>query len=66
MSNVFEVLKQDHTEVQKMLVELTTPGPQDDEHVALADRLVSEESKHEAAEEMHFWPSVRQNVPDGD
>jgi hemerythrin superfamily protein len=66
MSDVFEILKQDHTEVQEMLAKLTATGPQGAEHVALAERLVIEESKHEAAEEMHFWPSVRQHVPDGD
>lgn len=66
MSDVFEILKQDHREVEGMLAQLTASGPQDEEHAALAERLVIEESKHEAAEEMYFWPSVRQSLPEGD
>ncbi len=66
MSDVFEVLKKDHEEVEGMLAQLTGSGPQGAQHAELADRLVMEESKHEAAEEMHFWPSVRQHVPGGD
>lgn len=66
MSDVFEVLKQDHQEVEGMLAQLTASGPQGTGHADLAERLVMEESKHEAAEEMYFWPSVRENVAGGD
>lgn len=66
MSDVFEVLKQDHSEVEEMLARLTASGPQGAEHIALAEQLVIEESKHEAAEELHFWPAVRQHVAGGD
>jgi Hemerythrin HHE cation binding domain len=32
----------------------------------MAEQLVIEESKHEAVEEMYFWPAVRERVPHGD
>lgn len=32
----------------------------------LAEKLVMDESRHEAAEEMYFWPSVREKVQGGD
>jgi hemerythrin-like domain-containing protein len=66
MEDVFDVLRRDHEEVHAMLARLTARGPQDDVHTDLAEQLVIEESKHEAAEEMHFWPSVREHVPDGE
>lgn len=64
MTDVFEVLGADHLEVKRILAELVGgAGPHDGE---LAQQLVIEESKHEAAEEMHFWPAVRDKVPGGD
>ena len=33
---------------------------------ALADTLISAVSQHEAAEEMYFWPAVKEKVSDGD
>ena len=32
----------------------------------LAQRLVIEESRHEAVEELYFWPAVRSHLTDGD
>jgi hemerythrin-like domain-containing protein len=73
MADVFAVLGQDHQEVKQMLAELET-GPTaasgaDDTQLALrkkmAEELIIEESRHEAAEEMHFWPAVRERVTDG-
>ena len=32
----------------------------------MAEELVIEESRHEAVEEMFFWPAVRDHLPDGD
>jgi hypothetical protein len=32
----------------------------------MVEQLVIEESKHEALEEMYFWPAVREKLPDGD
>ena len=32
----------------------------------MVEQLVIEESKHEAVEEMYFWPTVRDVLPDGD
>jgi hemerythrin-like domain-containing protein len=74
MPSVFDVLGRDHDEVKRMLSELET-GPTaatgaSDSELALrkkmAEQLVIEESKHEAVEEMHFWPAVRAKVPDGE
>lgn len=63
MSDVFTVLAEDHLEVKRILAALATPSVREAE---LAEQLVIEESKHEAAEEMHFWPAVRDKVPGGD
>lgn len=63
MSDVFTVLGRDHLEVKGMLGELASGGA---DAGKVAERLVIEESKHEAVEEMHFWPKVREKVPGGD
>ncbi len=63
MTDVFEVLGADHAEVKGILAALEGAGAHAGE---LAEQLVIEESKHEAAEEMHFWPAVREHVPGGD
>lgn len=74
MPDVFDVLSKDHTEVKRMLTELGA-GPTkrtgaDEDQLLLrkkmTEELIIEESKHEAAEEMYFWPAVREHVPDGD
>jgi hemerythrin superfamily protein len=74
MPSVFEVLSRDHEEVKQMLSELesgptvaTGAGP--DQLVRrkkMAETLIIGESRHEAAEEAHFWPAVRERLPDGD
>lgn len=73
MAGVFDVLGQDHAEVKQMLSELesgstagTSAGTTLTERKKLAERLVIEESKHEAMEEMYFWPAVREKVSGGD
>lgn len=73
MANVFEVLSRDHEEVERMLAEFekgpTAASGADADQLALrkkmAETLVIEESKHEAVEEMYFWPTVRDRLPDG-
>jgi hemerythrin-like domain-containing protein len=72
MPSVFDVLAKDHTQVKAMLARLNKnrPGPDPgDRQLAqrkkLTEELIIEESKHEALEEMHFWPAVRDNLPDG-
>jgi hypothetical protein len=74
MPDVFEVLGQDHQEVKGMLAELekgpTAATGASDNHLALrkkmVEQLIIEESKHEALEEMYFWPAVRDKLADGD
>jgi Hemerythrin HHE cation binding domain len=73
MPDVFQVLKQDHDEVKAMLAQLEE-GPRASagataEQLAFrksaVDKVIIEESKHEAAEQMYFWPAVKQLGPDG-
>jgi hemerythrin-like domain-containing protein len=74
MSSAFDVLAKDHEEVKRMLAELelgpTAATGANSDQLALrkkmVQQLVIEESKHEAVEEMYFWPAVREHVPDGD
>lgn len=74
MPTAFEVLAKDHREVLWMLDELaagptaaTGAGPEQlDLRQKMVQLLVIEESKHEAAEEAHFWPVVRSRLSDGD
>jgi len=73
MPSVFDVLAQDHAEVKRMLAELelgpTAATGADADQLALRKRMVQqlviEVSKHEAVEEMYFWPAVRSHVSDG-
>jgi hypothetical protein len=73
MPGVFDVLGHDHDEVKRMLAELeagptAATGAIDSDlerRKKMAEQLVIEESKHEAVEEMYFWPAVRDKVPDG-
>ncbi len=73
MPSVFEVLSRDHEEVKQMLSEFekgptAADGASPDQlarRKKMAETLVIEESKHEAVEEMYFWPAVRDRLPDG-
>jgi hypothetical protein len=74
MAEVFEVLAKDHDEVKQMLAELEA-GPTASSGATsndmpmrkkMVEQLVIKESKHEAVEEMYFWPAVREKLPDGD
>jgi hemerythrin-like domain-containing protein len=73
MADVFTVLAQDHQEVKDMLAELEK-SPADVIEVGgdqlalrkkMTEQLIIEESKHEALEEMYFWPVVRDHLPNG-
>jgi hypothetical protein len=74
MADVFTVLGQDHLEVERMLAELekgpsrATGASQDQLALRkkMTEQLIIEESKHEALEEMYFWPVVRDHLRDGD
>ena len=74
MPSVFDVLARDHEEVKRMLAELelgaAAASGADSDQLALrkrlAEHLIVEESRHEAAEEMYFWPAVRERLEDGD
>jgi hemerythrin superfamily protein len=70
MSDVFSVLRADHREVEEMLASLAG-GPdgaapiRSEARKQLTDKLIIESSKHEAAEEQYFWPTVRDHLPNG-
>jgi hemerythrin-like domain-containing protein len=74
MADVFTVLAKDHEEVKGMLAELEkgptkATGASEDQlalRKKMAEELIIEESKHEALEEMYFWPAVREHHPAGD
>ncbi|MFF0520441.1 hemerythrin domain-containing protein [Actinomadura nitritigenes] len=77
MADVFTVLANDHAEVKRMLTELEAGSADASEasvqgeegrrrRAAMVERLIIEESKHEAVEEEYFWPAVRELVEDGD
>jgi hemerythrin-like domain-containing protein len=71
MPSVFDVLGQDHAEVKRMLSDLEAgpaAGASDDQlarRKKMVEELIIEESKHEALEEMYFWPAVRDKAPGG-
>ena len=73
MPSVFDVLASDHEQVKRLLSHFeaapAASGTNDSLLAArkkMAETLVIEESKHEAIEEMYFWPAVRKLLPDGD
>lgn len=74
MSDVFEVLAADHVEVKLMLAALEDSqglaGDAGDTLLSareqVAELLVIDSSRHEAAEEQYFWPVVRKHVSNGD
>ena len=74
MPDVFEVLKKDHDEVKGMLDWLAdgptaasgATGEQLAQRKRLVDNLIMEESRHEATEQLHFWPAMRALGPEGD
>jgi hypothetical protein len=73
MTDVFTVLAQDHQEVKAMLAELErgptkATGATEDQlalRKKMTEQLIIEESKHEALEEMYFWPAVRDRLESG-
>ena len=73
MADVFTVLAQDHQEVKAMLAELEqgptkAAGATEDQltlRKKMTEQLIIEESRHEALEEMYFWPAVRDRLESG-
>lgn len=76
MTDVFEVLGADHAQVKDMLVALEesqgyasageTAKTVQSARQEVAKLLIIDSSRHEAAEEQYFWPTVRDRLPDGD
>lgn len=75
MADVFEVLGADHAQVKDMLLALQesqdyVPDGRTGETVQaarqeVAQLLIIDSSRHEAAEEKYFWPAVRERLADG-
>jgi hypothetical protein len=73
MADVFEVLRRDHDEIKAKLARLESgpilaSGASEAElrlRKNLADELIIDESRHEAVEEEHFWPVVRERLAEG-
>ncbi len=67
--DIFQLLRRDHLEIDDLLGRLEQPTGEADFDQSgrqyLLDRLISVASRHEAAEEMTFWPHVRRRLPDG-
>lgn len=67
---LFDELAADHGRVLEILESLTggagAPPGDERERKRLAEQLSIEESKHEAIEELFFWPLVRSRLDDGD
>jgi len=74
MQDVFSALGTDHAEVKQMLLALeNSPGSSDGAgqtvqaaRYEVVQRLVTDSSRHEAAEEQLFWPTVRKELGNGD
>jgi Hemerythrin HHE cation binding domain len=73
MPTAFEVLGRDHEEVKQIFTDLelapTAANGANGDQLALRERivrhLVVQESRHEAVEDMYFWPVVRERLTDG-
>lgn len=72
MTDVFELLSADHADVKGMLTILEKSLGHDDAsdkiqaaRQEVADYLVIDSSRHEAAEERYFWPAVRDRLSHG-
>jgi len=73
MADVFDVLASDHMQVRRLLVELES-GPTRSSGATtgqlalrkkMADQLVMRQSRHEALEEMYFWPAINPRARGG-
>lgn len=66
MPDVFTLLSEDHQKVLQTLDALTATTTLSSSKDELVTQLVIDESKHEAVEEMYFWPTVKERVDGGD
>lgn len=65
---MYRMLEEDHREVLALVDQLTGAEGErldDSSRRLLVDRLIAAESRHEAGEEMVFWPAVRRRVGSG-
>jgi hemerythrin superfamily protein len=73
MSDVFRMLRADHEAIEALVARIeadrVAAGADPDRlssRKRLVERLIIEESQHEAVEEEFFWPAVREHVTGGD
>lgn len=66
MANIYRVLEAEHRAIAGLVDELEArPGPDAEGRRLLLDRLIAASSRHEAAEELAFWPEVGRRAQDG-
>ncbi|EPH41826.1 hemerythrin domain-containing protein [Streptomyces aurantiacus] len=63
--NVITELTTDHREVEELFAKIESQPVGDEQRRKLADELTIELVRHSVAEEVHLYPAVRENVPDG-
>lgn len=61
--SVFEVLKEDHREVEQ-LFEQARSAPDPESRKEVADRIIAELIRHAVAEEQYLYPAVREHLGD--
>lgn len=70
MADLFSALSADHDRILALVAELTggsaEPAAGPKQRKRIAGHLVEELSRHEVAEEIVFWPLVRERLEDGE
>jgi hypothetical protein len=66
MTDLIDVLVQDHRRVETLLVELETEPGDPGHRRDIVDVVVAELVGHAVAEELYLYPAVRDLLPDGD
>lgn len=68
--DVVDLLGRDHNQVKYLQEQLEAIPKDTEEHlqqcVSIIDMMRIRLSQHETAEEEHFWPAIREHLPDGD
>lgn len=63
--NAIDLIKQDHREVEQLFGRYEA-GPSPDERREIVEQVIHDLSVHAGIEEMIFYPSVREALPQGD
>ncbi len=66
MTDLIEILVNDHRRVETLFVELETGAGDPDHRHAVIDVIIAELVRHAVAEELYLLPVARELLPDGD